>query len=364
MTRIFINYRRQDSEGYVGRLYDHLIQHFEPQDIFMDVDSIPPGADFVDTLEQAVSGCDVFIAMIGPQWIDITDDQGDRRLDQWNDFVRIEISSALKQKKVIVPVLVGRARMPSPAQLPEDLHLLARRNALELSQQHFAQDVKKLVKVIQDASPAKQNHKPRADSDTLSHKEAALKQIRLDLVGAAESPLYQFRIENRLFPVIGEGNADANILFIGEAPGKHEAEVGKPFIGPSGEVLAEMLKSIGLKREDVYVTNILLDRPPTKRDPLPEEIAFYEPFVDRIIDTIQPSVIATLGRFAMQYILKRLDLPEKRQTISELHGKLIKTRMQYGEIHIVPLYHPAVVLYSASQKVTLQKDFEKLKLFV
>lgn len=364
MTRIFINYRRQDSEGYVGRLYDHLCQHFEPQDIFMDVDSIPPGADFVDTLEQAVSGCDVFIAMIGPQWIDITDEHGDRRLDQWNDFVRIEITSALNQKKVIVPVLVGRARMPSPAQLPDELQLFARRNALELSQQHFAQDVKKLVKVIQDASPAKQNHKPQADSDTLSHKEAALKQVRLDLVGAAESPLYQFRIENRLFPVIGEGSADANILFIGEAPGKHEAEVGRPFIGPSGDVLAEMLKSINLKREDVYVTNILLDRPPTKRDPLPEEIAFYEPFVDRIIDTIQPAVIATLGRFAMQYILKRLDLPEKRQTISELHGKLIKTRMQYGEIHIVPLYHPAVVLYSASQKVTLQKDFEKLKLFV
>ena len=116
-----------------------------------------------------------------------------------------------------------------------------------------------------------------------------------------------------------------------------------------------MLKSINLKREDVYVTNIVLDRPPTKREPTPEEIAFYEPFVDRIIDVIQPAVIATLGRFAMQYILKRLDLPEKRQTISQLHGKLMKTHMQYGEVHIVPLYHPAVVLYSASQKATLQR---------
>ena len=106
MTRIFINYRRQDTEGYVGRLYDHLAQHFETQDIFMDVDSIPPGADFVEVLEQAVADCDVLIAMIGPQWVDITDEQGERRLHQWNDFVRIEIASALKHKKVVVPVLV------------------------------------------------------------------------------------------------------------------------------------------------------------------------------------------------------------------------------------------------------------------
>src|SRR5213596_3431496 len=106
MTRIFINYRRQDSEGYVGRLYDHLAQHFESQDIFIDVDSIPPGADFVETLEQAVANCDVLIAMIGPQWIDIQDGSCARRLDQWNDFVRIEIGSALRQKKIVIPVLV------------------------------------------------------------------------------------------------------------------------------------------------------------------------------------------------------------------------------------------------------------------
>jgi len=364
MTRIFINYRRQDSEGYVGRLYDHLTQHFDSQDIFMDIDSISPGADFVQTLEDAVAGCDVLIAIIGPQWSTIKDESGERRLDQWNDFVRIEISSALREKKIVIPVLVGRARMPSLTELPEDLVLFARRNALELSQQHFAQDVMKLVKVIQDAAPTKQNNKSRPNQDTLDRKAEALKQVRLDLVGATASPLYQFRIENRLFPVIGEGNPDANIIFIGESPGKNEAEAGRPFIGPSGEVLAEMLRSINLKREDVYVTNILLDRPPEKREPTPEEIAFYEPFVDRIIDVIQPAVIATLGRFAMQYILKRLDLPEKRQPISQLHGKLIKTRMHYGEIHIVPMYHPAVVLYSASQKVTLQKDFEKLKLFI
>lgn len=364
MSRIFINYRRQDTEGYVGRLYDHLVQHFERSDIFMDVDSISPGADFVQVLEEAVSSCDVLIAMIGPLWASMKDESGERRLDQWNDFVRIEIASALKQNKLVIPVLVGRARIPSPNDLPDDLKPLARRNAIELGHQGFARDVEKLVKAIKEALPANTSFKTRADSETIRQKEAALKAVRLDLVGATESPLYKFRIENRLFPVLGDGNPDANLMFIAEAPGKKEAEVGRPFVGPSGEVLAEMLEIINLKREDVFITNLILDRPPEKRDPLPEEIAFYSPFVDRLIDIIQPAVIATLGRFAMSYLLKKLDLSDKRGTISQLHGKLIKTRLHYGEIHLVPLYHPAVVLYSASQKDILRKDFEKLKLFV
>jgi DNA polymerase len=364
MSRIFINYRRQDTEAYVDRLYEHLAQHFKPEDIFMDVDSIKPGADFVQTLEDAVAACDVFIAMIGPQWLGITDDEGSRRLDRWDDFVRIEIASALKQNKIVIPILVAQAQMPSPNDLPDDLKLLARRNAIALSRQGFAHDVKKLADTIKDAIPSHPSFKPQAPSEIVLRKEAALKAVRDDLVNATTSPLYKFRIDNRLFPVLGEGNADANILFIGEAPGKTETETGRPFCGPSGDVLDEMLRSINLKREDVFVTNILLDRPPEKRDPTPEELAFYTPFMDRIVDIIQPAVIATLGRFAMQYILKKLDLPEKRGTITQLHGKLIKTKIHYGEIHLIPLYHPAVVLYSASQKETLRKDFEKLKLFI
>jgi uracil-DNA glycosylase family 4 len=164
--------------------------------------------------------------------------------------------------------------------------------------------------------------------------------------------------------VIGEGNADANLIFVGQSLGKKEAEIGRPFCGPSGDVLDEMLKGIKLRRDDVYVTNLVLDRTPDNRDPSPEELAFYTPFLDRIIDVIQPAVIATLGRFSMQYMLKKLNLPEKRETITKLHGKLIKTPMHYGEIHIVPLYHPAVVLYKASDKEILRKDFEKLKLFI
>jgi uracil-DNA glycosylase len=364
MSRIFINYRRQDSEGHVGRLFDHLTRHFESGDIFMDVDSIRPGADFVQTLEDAVAACDVLIAIIGPQWLNAADDAGNRRLDQWNDFVRIEIASALKQNKLVIPVLVGRATMPAPDALPDDLVGLARRNAIELSHQRFAYDVEKLVSAIKDTVPPDPSMKPRSDNETIRRKGALLKQVRDDLVNAMASPLYQFRIDSRSFPVLGEGNPDANIMFIGESPGKNEAEQGKPFCGPSGDVLNDMLRTINLKRDDVFVTNLLLDRPPEKREPMPEELAFYIPFVDRIIDIIRPTVIAPLGRFAMQYLLKKLDLPEKRSTIGQLHGKLIKTQAHYGEIHVIPLYHPAVVLYSASQKETLRKDFEKLKLFI
>ncbi len=344
MSRIFINYRRQDSEGYVGRLYDHLTRHFESSDVFMDVDSIPPGVDFVTFLEEAVAGCDVLIAVIGPQWLALSDEAGSRRLDLWNDFVRIEIATALKQNKPVIPVLVGQARMPSPSDLPDDLVTLARRNAMELSHQRFSYDADKLVSAIKSLAPANESVKRNVDSEIVQRKAEALKRVRLDLINATASPLYTYRVENRSFPVLGEGNPDANILFIGEAPGKNEVETGRPFCGPSGDVLDEMLRGIDLKREEVFLTNVLLDKPDAKRNPTPDEIAFYTPFVDRLVDVIQPAVIATLGRFAMEYIFARLNLPEKRGKISNMHGRLVKTQMPYSEIHILPLYHPAVVL--------------------
>lgn len=364
MSRIFINYRRQDSEGYVGRLYDHFVQHFDPADVFMDVDAIPPGADFVQLLEEAVSACEVFITVIGPLWLSAADETDQRRIDQWNDYVRIEIASALKQNKFVIPVLVGSARMPSPADLPEDIAALARRNAVEISHQRFNYDVQRLISAIKSAVPANASIKPAADAAVLGPKADAIKALRDELINATGSPLYAFRNENRYFPVLGDGNPDANLLFIGEAPGKNEAEQGRPFVGPSGDIFDEMLGGIGLTRADIFMTNMILDRPPEKRPPTPEEIAFYGPFVDRVIDIVQPAVIVPLGRVAMEYILKKLDLPEKRQKISQLHGKLIKAQLSYGEIHVVPMYHPAVVLYSASQKETLRKDFEKLRLFV
>ena len=147
-----------------------------------------------------------------------------------------------------------------------------------------------------------------------------LRAIRDAVVNLTESPLYEYRTNNNYYPVIGQGDHYADIMFIGEAPGKNEAETGRPFCGASGRVLDELLASINLNREDVYVTNILKDRPPNNRDPLKKEIELYTPFLEQQIEIIQPKVIATLGRFSMEFILRRFGAYQANQKISQLHG--------------------------------------------
>jgi DNA polymerase len=365
MSRIFINYRRQDSEGYVGRLYDRLTDHFDAKDIFMDIEAIRPGEDFVHILETAVEACDVFIAVIGPAWLSAADEEGNARLQDERDFVRIEIESALKQNKVIIPVLVGRAKMPATRDLPQSIGALTRRNALEVSHQRFAYDVEQLAQAIKlSILPVKPSAKPAADSDTLRRKMRALKQLKDDLYAAAESPLYGYRTENRYVPVLGDGNPDANIFLLGQGPGEYEALQGRTFVGASGDVLDELLLSIGLRRDDIFITNAVLDRTPDNRDPSPAEIEYYAPYVDKLIDIIQPGVIVTLGRFAMTHVLKKYDLPEKRLRIGQLHGKLLKTNTAQGSLFILPMYHPAMTLYSPNERATLLQDFQQLKPFV
>jgi DNA polymerase len=195
-------------------------------------------------------------------------------------------------------------------------------------------------------------------------KTAELKKIRDEIWNLKESPLYEYRTSNKYYPVIGEGNHDANIMFIGEAPGRNEAETGRPFCGAAGKLLDQLIVSIGLERKDVYITNIVKDRPPENRDPTPDEIKLYSPFLSRQVDIIQPKVIATLGRFSMWFILELFDLPEKTQTISKLHGTTLNATTSYGTIKVVPLYHPAVALYNGSNKKILQEDFKVLKPFI
>lgn len=188
-----------------------------------------------------------------------------------------------------------------------------------------------------------------------------LEQIAEQVRNLTESPLYAYRQQNNYFAVIGEGDPQATIVIIGEAPGKQEAQSGRPFVGPAGKVLDELLESIGLKRQDVYITNIVKDRPPENRDPTPEEIKLYQPFLIQQLELIQPRVIVALGRFAMDFLLNYFDLPEKGQKISALHGQALKARAGYGEVAVVALYHPAVALYNRSQKDTLKQDFQILK---
>jgi DNA polymerase len=153
-------------------------------------------------------------------------------------------------------------------------------------------------------------------------------------------------------------------MFVGEAPGKTEAETARPFCGRSGKLLDEMIAHIGLKREDVYITNVVKDRPQDNRDPLPSEIELYAPFLDRQIDIIQPKVLVGLGRFSGVYLMNKLGIGDQVTSISAMHGKEYKAQASYGPVTIVPLYHPAVALYDGSKKSELMKDFEVLKKYI
>ncbi|MBU4536616.1 uracil-DNA glycosylase [Patescibacteria group bacterium] len=204
------------------------------------------------------------------------------------------------------------------------------------------------------------------------NKKEQMEKIEKKLLGLKKSPLYNERILNKSLPVIGEGSLNAGILFIGEAPGKNEAQTGKPFCGASGRVLDELLESIKLDRKDVYVTNIVKDRPTANRDPSKEEIEIYGPFLDRQIEILQPKVIATLGRYSAEYIMKKFGLSEKIEPIGKMHGKVFEVERsgiphhemvsgQSRKIKIIPLLHPAVVLYNSYSRDNLKKDFKVLR---
>lgn len=197
----------------------------------------------------------------------------------------------------------------------------------------------------------------------MNNRTKLLHKIEEEVINLRKSPLYKERVKNKVFPVIGEGSPRAKIIFVGEAPGKKEATTGRPFCGASGRILDELLASAGIKREDVYITNIVKDRPPENRDPLPKEIAVYGPFLDRQIEIIQPKVIATLGRYAMQYVMEKFHLEHELKSISENHGKRFDAKANYGSVKIIPLYHPAVVVYNARTKDELKKDFSVLRKF-
>ncbi|MBX4200006.1 uracil-DNA glycosylase [Candidatus Parcubacteria bacterium] len=194
-------------------------------------------------------------------------------------------------------------------------------------------------------------------------KTDELRKIK-DEVVAMKGRLADMRREGKYFPVLGEGSHDAEIIFIGEAPGENEAKTGRPFVGRAGQFLNELLEGVGIKREDVYITNIVKDRPPKNRDPQPDEIAEYAPYLDRQIGIIKPKVIATLGRFSMQYIMNRYGLDFELGPISKLHGTVFDTEVEGQSVKVVPLYHPAVALYNGSTRELLKEDFKILKTLV
>src|SRR6266536_793504 len=158
---IFINYRRDDSKGMSGRLYDRLAHAFGRTNIFMDVDHIPPGVDFVNHLNNQVAACEVFIAVIGPNWLDARNEEGNQRLHAPDDFVAMEIAAALSRDIRVIPLLVDGARMPKASDLPEPLKPLVRRHAVDLRHDHFGRDADALIEKIREAFRAKPAMRPQ-----------------------------------------------------------------------------------------------------------------------------------------------------------------------------------------------------------
>ncbi|MFP4116312.1 MAG: type-4 uracil-DNA glycosylase [Candidatus Aenigmatarchaeota archaeon] len=165
--------------------------------------------------------------------------------------------------------------------------------------------------------------------------------------------------ENRTNAVLGEGPGDADLMFIGEAPGREEDKEGRPFVGRAGKLLDELLENIGLAREEVYITNIILCRPPNNRDPEEEEIEACTPYLDEHISIVDPEIIVPLGSFATSYILDKYDLGDG--TISGIHGKVFSVSNLKGQFKIIPQYHPAAALYNPELEDVLEEDFKKIE---
>ena len=185
------------------------------------------------------------------------------------------------------------------------------------------------------------------------------KQAELDALAAEiiEAGICSELADQATQLVMGDGNADADIVFIGEAPGKNEDLQGKPFVGAAGKFLDEMLAAADLRRSDVYITNIVKYRPPNNRDPLPEEKRQFWPYLMRQLEIIQPKAVLTLGRHSGGGFIPGL-------RISQDHGQPRRVRLHELEFVVIPLYHPAAALYNGSMRQTLIDDFMRAAAFV
>jgi len=163
--------------------------------------------------------------------------------------------------------------------------------------------------------------------------------------------------------VFGKGNENADILFVGEAPGKNEDEQGLPFVGAAGKNLDKLLEKVGLSLQDIYVTNILKCRPPLNRDPLPDEVKMHTPYLVKQIKEMKPKVICSLGNHATKFFLSEGDLEKinSQQGITSVHGKVKEINFYGMEIKLIPLFHPAAIIYNRNLLGEWEKDMEIVK---
>jgi len=209
----------------------------------------------------------------------------------------------------------------------------------------------------------------------MSEKEKEMEKLKKEcLEFCYNHSLY----EKGTYPVFGKGSLETKIILIGESPGYWESQKGEPFVGAAGKVLDELLENVGIKREEIYITNLINIRPPNNRDPKPEEIKEFAPYLERQIEIIEPEVICSLGNFATRFIFKKYNLGNKLEGISKIHGKIFEPQVTTEDIQnslfeqkrrgikgikIIPLYHPAVATYNANMKEILKKDFKILEKF-
>jgi len=174
---------------------------------------------------------------------------------------------------------------------------------------------------------------------------SALTQLCEEIIACQDCELAKYRTK----AVPGEGAENADLLFIGEAPGWHEDQQGRPFVGPAGQFLDQLLASIGLQREKVYIANVIKCRPPQNREPLPVEIQSCRKWLDRQIEIIQPQMIVTLGRYSLARYFPN-------ESIGKIHGKPRKL----GDVIYYPMYHPAAALHQGSLRQTIETDMLKI----
>src|ERR671917_2841658 len=187
-------------------------------------------------------------------------------------------------------------------------------------------------------------------SRSAEERREELVELYREASGCVRCPLHQGRTK----VVFGSGNANSDLMFVGEAPGMHEDQQGLPFVGRAGKLLDQLLEEVGFQRSDVFITNVLLCRPPGNRDPQPDEIETCKPYLHRKIELIEPKVICTLGNFATKLLTR------SQRGITSVHGRPQVHELGGRTVRIFPIYHPAAALRSTRTLEELREDFAKL----
>jgi DNA polymerase len=190
------------------------------------------------------------------------------------------------------------------------------------------------------------------------NKPWAMENLKADIRACSSCQLCVYSTNQ----IIGNGSLRSKIVFIGEAPGKEEDVLGEPFVGSAGKLLNQVLEKTGFSRKNVYVTNLIRCRPPKNRKPMKNELDACSKYLERELDFIRPKIIAPLGNTALYAIMRKLGL--KPSKIGDIHGKIFETKFPWGNVMIIPLYHPAAALYNKNLLELIEEDFKKLKKYI